>query len=210
MPLVEKRQHDTYTFVLWEITESLDFFLERVYLTADEKITFEKIGSDKRKKEWIAVRFLLQTELTISSEIKYDENRKPSIPAINIGISHSQYMVSVIVSQYPCAIDIEEITPRVAKIAHRAFSDKEIKQAPTDEQLTTLWCIKETVYKLYGSGEVDFKKDIEIQKIENFTSGLVSCRFLKKNVLLNHLNHETIGTFKLVWIVDNLNICDGF
>ncbi len=210
MPLIEHRQNKHYSLAIWETTEEPAFLWEKVRLGAAEETLYDRISHDKRKKEWLAVRLLLQDVLQISSEISYNNNRKPSISGYNISISHSNDMVTVIVSDFPCAIDIERVTPRVAKIAHRAFSEDELKAISTNEELTTYWCTKEAVFKLYGKGEIDLKKDIKIEKVENFKSGSITCNFLKKNVLLDGLILETFGDYKLVWIVDEKNISHGF
>ncbi|HPW66520.1 MAG TPA: 4'-phosphopantetheinyl transferase superfamily protein [Salinivirgaceae bacterium] len=210
MPLFAKRQLEHFTIAIWNVTEDLSFFTEKTNFSANDKSYYQHINNERRRREWVVVRYLLQNVIGIDEEIRYDENGRPKIKSHHISISHSGSMVVIVVSKHRCAVDIEEISSRVSKVAHRVFSDSELSFAQTDEELTVMWCVKEAVFKLYGSGEVDFKSDIKIESIKDFKSGVISCRFLKKNVLLNNLNLETIGNFKMVWIVDNLNICHDF
>ncbi len=210
MPLYENRKKDDYSLALWEAIEELTFFLDTTRLSNSEFSFFKRITNEKRKREWIIVRYLLQNLMGISQEICYSENGKPSITSQNISISHSGRMVALILSNYKCAIDIEQVSQRISKISHKAFSANELSFAHSDEELTVLWCVKESVFKLYGNGDVDFRNDIAIDSIKDFNSGVISCRFLKKNVLLDNLNLETIGNYKMVWVVDNLDICNGF
>ncbi|HOG20376.1 MAG TPA: 4'-phosphopantetheinyl transferase superfamily protein [Salinivirgaceae bacterium] len=210
MPLFAKRQYEHYAIAIWNVTEELSFFADKTIFSANDKSYYQRVNNERRKREWVVVRYLLQNIIGIDDEIRYDENGRPKIKSHYISISHSGYMVVVIVSKYRCAVDIEEVRARISKVAHRVFSNSELSFAQTDEELTVLWCVKEAVFKLYGNGEVDFKHDIIVEPIKDFKSGAISCRFLKKNVLLNNLNLETIGNFKMVWIVDDLNICHDF
>jgi phosphopantetheinyl transferase len=131
MPLVEKREHENYTLVVWDTTEETEFFFQKVALRLSESEVYQKITNDKRRKEWLAVRFIMQEILAIASEITYDQNRKPHIPEVHISISHAGNIVSVIVSKYPCAIDVEEITPRVSKLPIGLFPMRNDNISPT-------------------------------------------------------------------------------
>ena len=46
--------------------------------------------------------------------------------------------------------------------------------------LTTAWSIKESLYKWYGDGEVDFIEHLHIEKIiVNDNSGVAHCKLIK-------------------------------
>lgn len=203
MPLVESRNTESYNMALWNTTEESSYFAEKIHLSHNETAYLNKISNPKRKKEWLSVRHILQNVLCFDEEIQYTPQRRPHLKSQNISISHSGNMVAVIVSKHKCAVDVEQISPRVAKISHKAFSQQELTLANTNDKLTALWCIKETVFKFFENPDIDFINDIEIKEIDQYNSGTVSCLFSKENIMLNNLTLETIGDYKMVWIVDN-------
>ncbi|MDD2564842.1 MAG: 4'-phosphopantetheinyl transferase superfamily protein [Salinivirgaceae bacterium] len=209
MPLVDKRICNDYSLVIWSVEGNLESLLESITLTNDEHRFLEKINNTNRKIEWLTVRYIIQNELGITDPIGYDENGKPGLPNQKISISHSKQLITVLVSLYPCAIDIEQVGQRVGKIAHKAFNESELQHATNNDLLTILWCTKETVYKLYGEGSVDFKTDITVLPIENEMEGSITCYFEKKKTLIDSLQLETLNDYKLVWIVDKKEKCHG-
>ena len=52
---------------------------------------------------------------------------------------------------------------------------------PVTQSLTLYWSVKESVFKWWGNGEVDFKKDIVITSIKGEPQqGIVHCEFKAK------------------------------
>ena len=113
-------------------------------------------------------------------------------------------------------IDIELPTNRIKKISHKFLNIEEREQfyvsgawppdtnniplTLNDKRLTVLWCAKEAVYKWWGAGGVDFKKDINIRSISgNADQGIVHCVF-KNEISLNvHFLHFNDNV--LTWVV---------
>ena len=72
-------------------------------------------------------------------------------------------------------VDIEMVTQKVSSVKHKFLSPKEqvmiegIENSSFtllhDSLLTAAWSIKESLYKWYGDGEVDFKEHLHIDEI---------------------------------------------
>ena len=95
-------------------------------------------------------------------------------------------MAAVVLSnEFPVGIDIEKINPRVLRIKNKFLHADEIQSVSgLDEQslisrLTLYWSIKETVYKWWGKGGVDFVKDIKIEDKKEFDSAVQTVQFSK-------------------------------
>ena len=207
MPLVDKRICEDYSLIIWSVENDLEFLLKNIKLNDDEHLFLKRINNENRKTEWLTVRYIIQNELGITSHIGYDQNGKPLLPDQRISISHSKQMVTVLISQYPCAIDIEQVGSRISKIAHKAFNESELRHATNNNLLTIMWCAKETVYKLYGASVVNFKTDMTIFPIENEIVGSITCYLEKNKILIDSLQLETLYDFKFVWIVDKKEKC---
>ena len=121
MPLFAKRQLEHFTIAIWNVTEDLSFFTEKTNFSANDKSYYQHINNERRRREWVVVRYLLQNVIGIDEEIRYDENGRPKIKSHHISISHSGSMVVIVVSKHSCAVDIEEISSRVSKVAHRGL-----------------------------------------------------------------------------------------
>lgn len=127
---------------------------------------FSQIHSEKRRKEFLVPRILLEQ---ISTEkIAYDSNGKPFLlnSTKKISISHSLHFFAVIVSDFEVGIDIEYSHHRYEKIKHKYLSDKEASMDIMVKNLDLAWSAKETVYKIVGREAANFKDDLEIRTID--------------------------------------------
>jgi phosphopantetheinyl transferase len=65
--------------------------------------------------------------------------------------------------------------------------------------LTTLWSCKEAVFKWYGDGGVDFKKDIQLHNHQP-NNETVDCFFTKTNSTLS-IRYRLFDDVVLAWVV---------
>ena len=132
-------------------------------LKESEKQDFEKITHRERRLEFKGVR-QLRNELIPNADISYDANGKPKtgIKGVHISISHSAKSVLMGVSHIPIGIDIEEIHPRILRVQSKFLHPEESIHYSYDmiEDLTLLWTIKESAYKLCGISGLNFQNDI--------------------------------------------------
>jgi len=70
-----------------------------------------------------------------------------------------------------------------------------------NETATLFWSVKESIYKWYGKGGVDFKKDIAIHSITGnmANQGIVHCHFRNETALDVHFLH--FNDNYLTWVL---------
>ena len=126
--------------------------------------------------------------------IEYDEFGKPSLRNDDrqISISHTDGMVAVQISNQPTGVDVEKISGRVAKIAHKFLSPTELKAIDIKNQLLHMyayWGAKETIYKIYGRKRLDFKKDIRIEPFKIEKKGSIKANLKTKEAISFNLDY---------------------
>ena len=151
-----------------EIRESVDELLEKLEKKELYLPHLEKITSEHRKKEWLSVRILLKEILGEEKTISYTSSGKPYLSdnSYQISISHTKGYVAVILHpQLSVGIDIEYISPRVQKIRSRFMSDEEelhLDKTLEEVHLLLHWSAKESLFKILGEENVDFKTELHI------------------------------------------------
>lgn len=208
MPLFYQHtiNHNT-KIAVWHITENEDFFLAKVPLQ-------KKITHWHKRLQHLAGRYLLQ-ELFPGFPyhlIEIADTRKPFLPneKYHFSISHCGDYAAVIVShEKRVGIDIELVTPKIELIQHKFLSEEEIGMVNGQwsmingqlQLLTLLWNCKEAVFKWYGNGGVDFKKNIVIVKIsKDGDSGIVDCLFLKEEKISLQIHFIFFDKVSLAWV----------
>lgn len=140
-------------------------------LTASDREYISRLPSPKRRAEAAAWRAAVRGE-GISGEISYNSCGAPLLPAgsgwRHIGVSHTAGMAAVILSRYPCAIDIERTGRDFGRAASKFVSGEERCAPGSDNPLFTavVWCAKETLYKFSGRMGLDFLADLRIGAVD--------------------------------------------
>jgi len=142
-------------------------------LSDEEKLGLQKRSSEKKRQEFLYGRYiakialqqcLSQDNITMQSiSVLNDEAGKPYITndfGYSVSITHSHGIVSVMVfpSIMSYGIDIEFINNKHEKALKRFF-----KNINDINELTKLWCLKESTYK------ADIKDNFTPQKNNNFS-----------------------------------------
>jgi 4'-phosphopantetheinyl transferase len=168
---------------VWHITENETFFKDKLSLTdADRLQLTERKG--RRRLEWLAGKYLVQLLVDFKYKIIKDEFGKPHLEDsdLHISISHSAHWAAAIISPHAVGIDIQEVTPRLDRIAWRVMNDNKLKQLDVVHRLDHLhsyWCGKEALYKAYGWRGLDFRKNIVIDPFVFPQNGLEEGIFLQ-------------------------------
>lgn len=168
--VLDKVGHRQSRILIWKDEEPLEFFLKQVKLSSQDEELLKRYTVERRKKDLLISRFLLQ-KIDANATLAYYPNGKPYVVNNNyqISISHSRDLVSIIVHPTQrVGIDIEYISPRVEKLKQRFLSKDELKSANTLSRLTLYWSAKECLFKIDQHQGLDFKEDLSI-KIENKT-----------------------------------------
>ena len=187
-----------------------------------------KIQSDKRKQEWLAVRLLLKHLSGADTYINYHENGAPFLTgsSLHISISHTKGYVAVILSEDKNpGIDIEYRSERAWKLRKKFLSDNESKMflspnklerpdiqnrneydditkyIPNYSDLATLcWCAKETAFKALQQSEVDFIEHLHILPFVFSDEGLLTLTETKTPWQQSFfINYKIAENYILAW-----------
>lgn len=203
MPIVFRKSITAGTELsIWRIEESAGQLYGKLQLDEREKAVFDSFGNQhKRSLHWLGSRVLLRTLLNTDKYInlKIDEHRKPYLANLphQVSISHSHDFAAVMVSlNGPVGIDIEQISPKIEKIANRFLLPEELAfiDGRTDapgtgragmhpvtaearlNYLYACWSIKEAIYKWYGKGGLAFLGGIILEPFRLEDEGRVTAR----------------------------------
>jgi len=147
---------------------------------------FENVRNEKRQKEFLASRILINKLHPQPQKINYTAEGKPYIENsdVNISISHSGNRVTVI-AHPTCnvGIDIEKSSPRIVKLAGKFLNNDELSEFSNDqEQMILAWSVKEALYKIIGTGAADFKQTLHIFPFDAHSpSGRIEAKYLPNN-----------------------------
>ncbi|MGZ8558624.1 MAG: 4'-phosphopantetheinyl transferase family protein [Chitinophagaceae bacterium] len=206
MPVFFQHQiNDSTRLGIWKIEETDDFFKGNVPQHRD-------VTHPHKRLQHLAGRFLLQF---LFPDFPYDliqiaDTRKPFLAGeqFHFSISHcGDYAAAIVSKDCRVGIDIEIPVERIVRIRDKYLSHYEKSEwlvdgvHPDCRTLTLLWSCKEAVFKWYGEGGVDFKKDIRLQKI-NAEEKRVDCFFVKTNQpLIAH--YRPFNDLIIVWIINH-------
>lgn len=146
----------------------LEAFQEEAYvhvLTDIEKKRLSDFVLPKRKKEFIAVRYLKE-QLFPGRAICYNALGAPYLEGGPfISISHTTSCVGIAYcTSFPVGFDLEEIRDKVQRIKDKFLHAEEIRLLDTShtETLIKLWSGKEALYKLFGMENIIFAEQLRI------------------------------------------------
>lgn len=216
MPLLYKREIYPQGLIgIWKIEEDEDFFLDQIGLYPGEDQQLQVIKGFRRL-EWLACRHLvhLLSDRNIRGAIFKDPFGKPFLEnsAWDISMSHSGGLAAVIAAPCVVGIDIQQIVQRITHLAPKFVHEEE--QSILDktnynvEAAHVIWGVKESLYKAYGKGNIDFKKDLRIEHFDYQDSGGdLDCCVLNHHFTHNFKGHyQKIEDFIFVYIIEDLNL----
>jgi len=164
MPLYKTINPNSQTTVkIWKIEESFDDLFASVNL---KKMCLERVlgmKSEQHKCGFLSVRCLLAEFGYEDADLFYDENGKPHLKdGKQISITHSFNFSAVIVSDLIVGIDIEKQRDKISIIAHKfiEYEFEYLNETSHDfiKKLTIIWCVKESLYKLFATPGLSFKQ----------------------------------------------------
>ncbi len=156
-------------------------------LTADDQEFISTITAKRRGSELTAWRSLLRQTLRSMGldresqfNIAYNSLGAPYLVGseLFISVSHSRYLVAVVISDVQCAVDIESLDRDFGRVAPRYVTEQErslFAQSAIPQQLhlPIIWCAKEALYKLAGRRGVDLLADLSIVNVDEGLVGAV-------------------------------------
>ncbi|HCP40419.1 MAG TPA: hypothetical protein DIT65_01385 [Cryomorphaceae bacterium] len=129
---------------------------------------YAELKSETQKQEFLWSRAALNAAEADLKNIKY-QGKKPTIENAHISLSHCKEGVAAAFSeQLEVGIDIETKRENLVRIAQKFTTEDEIARFDSEPHTTLqfIWGIKESLFKLYGYGSVDFKTHLEITSFE--------------------------------------------
>ena len=164
MPLYKTISPNSQTAVkIWKIDESYDDLIQSIHLTPESLERVLGMKSVMHQRGFLSVRCLLTEFGYQDSDLFYDENGKPHLQdGKQISITHSFNFSAVIVSDLIVGIDVEKQRDKITIIAHKfiGYEDDYLKENDESyiEKLTAIWCVKESLYKLFATPGLSFQK----------------------------------------------------
>ncbi len=207
---------------IWKIEEPESFFASNVPIQ-------QEVHHPHKRLQHLAGRFLLRFLFPAFPHelIRIADTRKPFLEneEYHFSISHCGDFAAAIVSKSKrVGVDIEIPSEKVVRLKEKFLNANEMAwsglsfdklrtgstfpsvssgqaQLPTiDSRLPTLlWSAKESVFKWYGLGNVDFRKHIHLQK-QQADSKTIECFFGKTDQQLR-LNYRELDQLVLAWVV---------
>ena len=203
MPLVYQQNINATTKIaVWHITEPEDFFLASVPVQREIKHWHKRL-------QHLAGRILLK-EMYHNFPVKMiqvADTKKPFLEnePFHFSISHcGDYAAAMVSKTMRVGVDVELLNEKIEQIQHKFTSGEELEKIQNSkfkiQNLTLCWGVKESVFKWWGSGEVDFKKDIVIKSITGLPEqGVVHCIF--KNEFTLDVHYLFFNNNFLTWVL---------
>ncbi|HAO46042.1 MAG TPA: 4'-phosphopantetheinyl transferase superfamily protein [Ferruginibacter sp.] len=192
MPLVYQQNINAVSrMAVWHITEDEHFFLAQVPLQ-------KTISHWHKRLQHLAGRLLLKElypDFPVSM-IRIADTKKPYLAdePFHFSISHcGDYAAAIVSKEYRVGVDVEQVNEKIKILQKKFLSEAEMKTllaqcSMTHEQCLTLcWSVKESVFKWWGRGSVDFKRGMVVQSVQgDAAEGKVHCLFKNETELVIH------------------------
>ena len=218
MPIFFQHQiNDTTRLGIWKIEESEEFFKGNVPQHRD-------VTHPHKRLQHLAGRFLLQFLFPDFpyALIRIADTRKPFLPdeQFHFSISHCGDFAAAIVSKdRRVGIDVEMPSSKIERIKEKFLHEEEFKifsigvlldnvqyemfnaqfTTPDSRLPTLLWSAKESVFKWYGDGGVDFKENILLKK-QHESNETIDCFFTKNQQQLS-IHYRLFDHLVLAWVM---------
>jgi len=163
MPLYKTVTPNSQTTVkIWKITESFNDLINDLQLNPESSKRVSGMKSEIHQQGFLSVRHLLAEFGYSDADLFYDSNGKPHLrDGKYISISHSFTFSAVAISDDLIGIDVEKQRTKIGIIAHKfiGYEYDYLNKECTDyiKKLTVIWCVKESLYKLFATPGMLFR-----------------------------------------------------
>lgn len=192
----------------WKITEEEETLMQ-MYAPGAEEENFICGLKGERKRHYLASRLLCNAFFP-DCKIEKDEYGKPHLQPgnSNISWSHSGEYAAFISNQFEATgIDIEQINSRILRIQDKFCNASDVQAIHPEhvtESLLIIWAAKESMYKLYGKKEVDFRKHMTVEKFAMNTEGKFIGRFHLQQSQTFEMEYRFFNNYVAVWVNKSL------
>ncbi len=180
---------------LWKIEETISFYLEYLGINEKDLISLSNVSHPTKQLEWLASRTCAKHTMNLFDlayhGIGKDSFKNPYL--INnhtayISLTHTNEYAAVVISlDEEVGIDLERISDKLSRVAHKFLSTSELEHSENDlVKLCIYWCAKESLYKWYGKKNLSFKENIYIEPFEEKPSKLRGEIFIEGQLKTEH------------------------
>lgn len=200
MPLfLELHLPNECKLAVWQVTESADELMALLPEFVQEEGLRKPIPNELLFRQRLASRILLSRMLPGDTIQLGRAGVKRTVlikPQSELSISHAGEFAAVLTSRHKrCGVDIEEMHPRIMRIAPRFMNEQEwdYLRFPDDFQvLMLIWSVKESVFKYGQDEDVEFKTDIICAPFTVAEEGSIHVQFTSRGI-----SEELIVDYKL-------------
>lgn len=209
------RLEDDVEILIWKSEESIEetllFFAPGVQDVHKERM--ESIKYEKRKKEYLCARLLIDIIAGAGQRVEYLESGRPYLLDSNkeISISHTKDYIAVIADEDKrVAIDIEVFGKTVERVKHKYCTQSELDYLSDDVdvrsvQLHLIWSAKETAFKLLDEKGIYFDEHLCILPFNLDKEGEMHCNVIKDNTVRDiKMAYKVFDEFVMVWAVGDV------
>jgi RimJ/RimL family protein N-acetyltransferase/phosphopantetheinyl transferase len=144
--------------------------------STEDREKWEQRKTKPRKEEFLVSRTALANALDpLPLSAVYYHGKQPKHRAGHISISHTKNgAIAAYSASLEVGVDIEGIRPQIGRIAKKFIRPDEetyLQSLGTVHAQQLIWGIKESLFKLYGGGNVDFKKHLHITSLSAEENG---------------------------------------
>jgi 4'-phosphopantetheinyl transferase len=165
---------------LWKIEESPSYFLDYLGINPIDLPELSNATHPVKQLEWLASRTCVKYSVEALNHpycgIAKDQHNNPYFIDNQgfVSLSHTnEYAVAVVSFEEEVGIDIEKISDKLSRVAHKFLSIPERLHAGDNLfKMCIYWCAKESLYKWYGKKNLSFKENIYIESFEEKPSTL--------------------------------------
>lgn len=209
MPLYRKYQQGNLIVGVWKVEETIEELYSMFRCFSIYEDSYRCFTSDKRRREWLAVRVLLKELCGEEKQVEYLPSGKPFLSDRSACISISHTGEYVAVALHPCAdvaVDIEQYGEKVKKVAHKFIRDDERSSIKCDNETYALllhWSAKETMFKLIDVDAVDFIEHLRIKPFIPSNQGVMEAEEYRTNKHLHvqifyHTHPDYVLTYSVI------------
>ncbi|MBL7473924.1 4'-phosphopantetheinyl transferase family protein [Robertkochia sediminum] len=196
---------DTTKVLIWKIEESVAELSRDITLTPNCEQRLSDMSSELHQRGFLSVRQLLKVAGYTPAELYYNCDGRPHLTdGKEISITHSFIFSGIIISDRPVGIDIEKQREKIGRIANK-FVDYEYSFLDNSHmrELTVVWCIKESLYKLFATRGLSFKQHTQV--IPFHMDDAVAKAWIKyrSDVRKYHLDFLEFEGFTAAWATEH-------
>ena len=162
---------DTHVYT-WQLTETVAQLSAGLTLSQEEQERLTTLHSEKKQREFLAIRHLLREVQLPTTALSYTSEGKPQLEEQYISITHSHDFVMIALSSRPIGIDIERCTPRILRLAPRCTpwqAPPAMAEPAQRHPGTPRWTIQDARYKIADLPSVRFYEDLQVPHFEPLT-----------------------------------------